>query len=127
MLSRVFLSTALAFCLCATPADAQRRQRPEALPAPVAVATPHGGDPVTWSAAVSGCVADPTGLAIYGAYVYNHGGGTALLFCTIAPAELSRAFDSIEVSYNPGNWPTKGPAATWFALNSEKSAERPNK
>ncbi len=68
----------------------------------------RGSDTVTWSAAVSGCVADATGLAAYGAYVYNHGGGTVLLYCAIAPAELRGGFDTIEVSYNAGNWPTTG-------------------
>lgn len=65
-------------------------------------------DTVTWSAAVSGCVADTTGLAVYGSYVYNHGGGTVMLFCAIAPAELRGGFDTIEVSYNAGNSPTAG-------------------
>jgi hypothetical protein len=53
-------------------------------------------------------VADATGLAVYGSNVYNHGGGTVLLFCAIAPAELRAGFDTIEVSYNAGNWPTTG-------------------
>lgn len=108
MLSRLLLSTAIVCCLCAAPAQAQLRPRPEALQAPVAVAPPRGGDPVTWSAALSGCVANATGLAVYGSNVYNHGGGTVLLFCAIAPAELRSGFDTIEVSYNAGNWPTTG-------------------
>jgi hypothetical protein len=70
--------------------------------------TARGGDPVTWSAAVSGCVANATGLAVYGSNVYNHGGGTVFLFCAISPAELRGGFDTIEVSYNAGNWPTTG-------------------
>lgn len=68
----------------------------------------RGGDTVTWSAAVSGCVADPAGIASYGAYVYNHGGATVMLFCAIAPDELRGGFDTIEVSYNAGNWPNTG-------------------
>ncbi len=108
MLSRLLLSAAMVCCLCAAPAQAQRRTRTEALQAPVVVAPTRGGDPVTWSAAVSGCVANATGLEVYGSNVYNHGGGTVFLFCTIAPAELRTAFDTIEVGYNAGNWPTAG-------------------
>lgn len=66
-------------------------------------------DTVTWSAAVSGCVANTTGLEVYGSNVYNHGGGTVMLFCAIAPAELRGGFDTIEVTYNAGNFPTTGP------------------
>lgn len=70
--------------------------------------TRGGGDTVTWSNAVSGCVAKTAGLEPYGAYVYNHGGGTVILYCAIAPAELRGGFDTIEVSYNAGNHPTTG-------------------
>jgi hypothetical protein len=67
-------------------------------------------DVVTWTAAVSGCVANTTGHAIYGPYVYNFRGGVTQLFCSISPAELRGGFDSIEIIYNAGIHPTQGPS-----------------